>query len=201
LYDRSDSLAHTDPQDGNLASEMLDRISTDSRICPGVSWARANDQLGWIERRKSLYSDCIVAENGYTGTFKDKILINVPSERIEVVNQNHICRIFQRWSCLRLVWRVIYEVECHCEVWEEREEVVLVRVTSKGVTRLKNWSGADCTGIYCTPVNNVGKNLSGGREVAKARRPAVDFHRIPKRRALDLSCSKQRCGIPSGLLS
>lgn len=61
--------------------------------------------------------------------------------------------------------------------------------------------GADCTGIYCTPVNNVGKNLLGGREVAKARRPAVDFHCNPKRRALDLSCSKQRFGIPSGLLS
>jgi hypothetical protein len=179
LYDRSDSLAHTDPQDGNLASEMLDRISTDSRICSGVSWAWANDQLGWIECRKSLYSDCIVAENGYTGTFKDKVLIDIPGERIEIVNQDHICRIFQRWSCLRLMWRVIYEVECHCEVWEEREEAGLVRVTSKEVTRLKNWSDADCTGIYCTPVKNVGKNLLGGREVAKARRPAVDFHCNP----------------------
>jgi len=99
------------------------------------------------------------------------------------------------------MWRVIYEVECHCEVWEEREEAGLVRVTSKEVTRLKNWSDADCTGIYCTPVKNVGKNLLGGREVAKARRPAVDFHCNPKRRALDLSCSKQRFGIPSGLLS
>ncbi len=163
---------------------MLDRISTDSRICSGMSWARANDQLGWIECRKSLYSNCIVAENGYTGTFKDKVLINIPGERIEVVNQDHICCIFQGRSCLRLIWRVIYEVECHCEVWAEREEweeVVLVRVTSKGVTRLKNWSGADCTGIYCTPVNNVGKNLLGRRPRSReSASPSCGFPLQPK---------------------
>jgi hypothetical protein len=67
---------------------MLDSISTHSRVCFGVSWARTNDQLGWIECRKSFYGDCIVAEDGNTGTFKDQVLINVPGERIEVVNQD-----------------------------------------------------------------------------------------------------------------
>jgi hypothetical protein len=85
-------------------------------------------------------------------------------------------------------------------VWEERdsrEGAELVR--GREVTR-PNKSGDDCI-YFASPVNKCRQKLSGGREVAKARRPAVNFCRNPKRLALDLSCSKQRIATPSGLLS
>ena len=145
MYNRSDSLAHTDPQDGDFASEMLDGISTDSRVCFRMSGARTNDQLGGIECGKGFDGDRIVAEDADTGTFKHKVLINIPGEGVEVVNQDYVCCILQRRSWLWLLRRVVYEIECrHGDGMGRRKEggikkAVLISTRRRGDSSEKLW--------------------------------------------------------------
>lgn len=86
----NDSLSHADPQDRNLASEMLDGISTDTRICAGVAWSWTDHQLSWFETCESFDCDGIIAIYSNGGALKHQVLVDVPREGIEVIDQDNI---------------------------------------------------------------------------------------------------------------
>lgn len=58
--------------------------------------AGADDQLCWILSNELLHSDLVIAVNCNCCTLKHKVLVNVPGERVVVINHNKVGSIFER---------------------------------------------------------------------------------------------------------
>lgn len=82
--------AHTNSQDRDLAGEVADDIAADAGVGLRVARTRADNDLGGILLGQFLHSDLVVSEDMNSGTGKHKVLVNVPSERVVVVNEDQI---------------------------------------------------------------------------------------------------------------
>ncbi len=69
---------------------MPDGISADTGVGSGVPRARAYNELCGILLDEFLDADLVISEDMNGGALEHEILVNVPGERIVVVNQNKI---------------------------------------------------------------------------------------------------------------
>lgn len=92
-----DLLAHADTKDGNLPSEMLNRVTADARVGTGMARARADDQLCGLFCDQFIQRNLVISEDGHIGALEHQVLVDIPSEGIVVVNQYKVgCSWHQR---------------------------------------------------------------------------------------------------------
>lgn len=101
------SQAHTNSQDRDLSRKVPDGIAADTGVSLGVSWARTDDKLSGIDLDQFLDGDLVVPEDVHGCPLEHQILVDVPGERVIVVNEHQIGRCGNRCSRLRLVRRVV----------------------------------------------------------------------------------------------
>lgn len=106
-----DSLSHTHSKHGNLASKVADGILADSRVCLGMSGARADDELCRFLRNQFLESNFIISIDGDSGAFKDEVLVYVPGERVVVVDQDKVGSCGDGCGRRRMAGRVVYQFQ------------------------------------------------------------------------------------------
>lgn len=61
-----------------------------------MTWARADDQLRWLLSSEFLHSYLVIAVNCNCCALEHQVLVNVPGERIVVINHNKVGSIFER---------------------------------------------------------------------------------------------------------
>jgi hypothetical protein len=83
-----DLQSHTDAENGNLASKVTNGISTDPGIGAGVSGPRADDDLSWFLGNELLDGYLVVSVDVNNSTLEDEVLVDIPGERVIVVNEN-----------------------------------------------------------------------------------------------------------------
>lgn len=105
--DESDSLAHADTKDRDLSCKMSNDIAADTRIGLRVARSRADDNLGWLFGDELLDGDLVVPDHITLGTRKAQVLVDVPGERVIVVNENQIRSRWNRVSRLGLMGGVV----------------------------------------------------------------------------------------------
>jgi len=74
------SLSHTDPENGDLSSELLDGISAHARVCLRVARSGADDQLAWAQLGESFHCDFIVPEDRDGCTLEHQVLVDIPGK-------------------------------------------------------------------------------------------------------------------------
>ena len=89
--------AHTDAKDGNFACEVTDGITADARVGRRVARSGTDNELGRLLLYQLLYGNFIVSEDVNGGALQDKILVDVPGERVIIINQDEIRRRQHRW--------------------------------------------------------------------------------------------------------
>lgn len=82
--------AHTNTKDWHTPCEMADCIAGDTRVCVGVTWARGDDEGTDVEEGKGVGIDCVISDDGHVCTKECEMLIQVPSERIKVIDHKHV---------------------------------------------------------------------------------------------------------------
>lgn len=108
---RSDSLAHADAKNRNLAAEVFDSSITDTRVSFWVSRPWADHQLGRILSDQLLERNLVIAVHGDGCAFKDQVLVDIPGERVIVIDQNDVRSGWngQRW--IGMARRVVCKLE------------------------------------------------------------------------------------------
>jgi hypothetical protein len=104
---RVNSQSHADTEDGDLASKVLDSISTDARIRLRMARSWADYQLGRLLGDQLLQGDLIIAEDMDSGTLKNKVLVNVPGEGVVVVDEDEVGSSWDRRRRVRLLGGVV----------------------------------------------------------------------------------------------
>ena len=94
VYYNLQSHAHTEYR--NFAREEPDRLPADARICPWMSWTRRDDETLDVKVRKGRRRNRVVANDGHIDTEECERLVEVPGERVEVVNHEHVNLTLER---------------------------------------------------------------------------------------------------------
>ena len=82
--------AHTNAEDRYAPCEMADCIARDARVCVGVTGARGDDKGTYLVEGKGIGIDGIISDDGHVRTEEGELLIKVPSERIEIIDHQHV---------------------------------------------------------------------------------------------------------------
>lgn len=99
-----------------------------------MAWTWTNHQLSRFQFCQLFHGNSIIAVDSDSGTFEDQILVDVPRERIEVVNEDDIGRIRKGRGCFWLLRRVVNQVEsCHFDRAERMEAVWEIECEKKFV--------------------------------------------------------------------
>ena len=83
---------HTNAKHGYSTHEILDGILRDPRVRQGVSRSRGDDQVLDVEFWKVFRGDSIVSDDRDRDTKEAYVLVEVPGEGVEVVDQEHFDR-------------------------------------------------------------------------------------------------------------
>lgn len=89
--------AHTNAKDWYTPCEIADCIARDTRVCVGVTGARGDDEGTDVEEGKGVGVDGVISDDGHVSTKEGEMLIQVPSERIKVIDHKHVqgtCEMF-----------------------------------------------------------------------------------------------------------
>jgi uncharacterized protein YifN (PemK superfamily) len=86
----TNSLSHANPKDRYLSCKVLDGIPTHSGIGLWMSWPRTDHQLCRLESNELFQCDFVISINCSCCAFKDKVLVDVPGERVIIVYHNKI---------------------------------------------------------------------------------------------------------------
>jgi len=68
---------------------MLDYISADSRVSLWVTRTWTDNQLSGVQRDQLFDADLIIAVNVDLRPLKHEVLVDIPSERIEIVDNDN----------------------------------------------------------------------------------------------------------------
>jgi len=82
--------AHTDAQHRNASCEIADRIARDARVGDRVAGARRDDKGTDLEEREAVRFDGVSSDDRHVCTQKGEVLIEVPSERVKVIDHKHV---------------------------------------------------------------------------------------------------------------
>lgn len=133
----NDSLAHADAENGDLSGKMSNRISANSRICVRMTRARTNDELSRIQRNELFDGDLVVPVDSYGCPLQSEILVDIPGERVIIVDEDEVGSIRKRRSWRRLLRRMINKVESrHCS---DNNVRFSLRVTERAIKLLDNY--------------------------------------------------------------
>ena len=81
---------HADTKDGNLASEVLDCLLGDTRIGLGVAGTGGDEQKVDLQQGEVLFDDGIVSDHGHPRAEQAQLLVQVPGERVEIIDHEDI---------------------------------------------------------------------------------------------------------------
>lgn len=81
---------HTNAKNWDACFEIADRIARDARVGDGVTRARGDDQGTNLEEGKAGRIDGVVPDDGHVCTKECEVLIEVPSERVKVIDHKHV---------------------------------------------------------------------------------------------------------------
>lgn len=84
--------AHTNAKDWHASCEVADCITGYARIGVRVTRAGGDDKCTNLEEGKGIGIDSIISDHVYVCAKKNEVLIEVPSERIKVINHKHVQR-------------------------------------------------------------------------------------------------------------
>lgn len=73
-------LSHTDAQDRDLATEVLDGLAADARIRVRMARARTNDQLSRFRSYQILDSYLVISYHSNICAFQHEILVDIPGK-------------------------------------------------------------------------------------------------------------------------
>lgn len=90
---------------------MLDGVSTYTGIGGWMTGPWAYDELGRVLCNELRQRDLVIPEDGDCCPLKDEILIDIPGEGIIVVNQHEVRSRGNRRRWLRVLWRVVDNVQ------------------------------------------------------------------------------------------
>jgi len=82
--------AHTNAKDWYTPCEIADCIAGYAGVGVGVTGARGDDQSANLEAGKGIGIDSIVPDDGHVCTKEGEVLIKIPSERIKVIDHQHV---------------------------------------------------------------------------------------------------------------
>jgi hypothetical protein len=82
--------SHTNTKDRNLAGEIPNCILGYTRVRERVTGTRGNDEGVNSELREQVWRYRVIANDGYVGTSKTELLVEIPGERIKVVDHEDI---------------------------------------------------------------------------------------------------------------
>jgi hypothetical protein len=82
--------AHTHTEDRDLPCKVLDGIGRDTRVGLRVTRAWRNNKMLDLELREKGGVDSVVADDCDLGTRKTELLIEIPGERVKVVDHENI---------------------------------------------------------------------------------------------------------------
>jgi hypothetical protein len=82
--------SHAYTKDRNLAGEMSDSIPAHAGIGGGMAWPGTNNELCWVFLDQFLHSDLVISEDVNGSSLENEILVNVPSERIVIVDEDDV---------------------------------------------------------------------------------------------------------------
>ena len=85
-----DLQAHANSEDGYLAGEILDGVPGDARVGLRVPWARRDDEMVQLEERETGGADGVVAGDRDLCAAEEKLLVEIPGERVEIVDHEDI---------------------------------------------------------------------------------------------------------------
>ena len=84
------SLAHAHAENRDLAAVVLDGRIANARILLRVSWTWADYQLCRVFRDEIFEGNFVISVHGHFGAFEDEVLVDIPSERVVIVNEYDI---------------------------------------------------------------------------------------------------------------
>jgi len=84
------SLAHAHAEDRDLAAIVLDGRIANACILLGVSWAWADYQLCRVFSDEIFEGNLVISVYGHFRAFEDEVLVDIPSERVVVVNEYYV---------------------------------------------------------------------------------------------------------------
>jgi hypothetical protein len=84
--------AHTNAQHRNAACEVADRIARDTGVGDRVTRAWGDNEGTDLEEREAVCFDGVISDNGHVCTDECEVLIEVPSERVKVIDHKHVQR-------------------------------------------------------------------------------------------------------------
>ncbi len=84
--------AHANAKDGHAPCKIADCIAGYARVGVWVTRARGDDKGTNIEAGKDIGIERIVPDDGHVCAKEGEVLIEVPSERIKVINHKHVQR-------------------------------------------------------------------------------------------------------------
>lgn len=61
-----------------------------------MAWSRTDNQLCWLLRYELLQSDLVVTVDCDCCAFKDEVLVDIPGERVIIVNHDKVGGILER---------------------------------------------------------------------------------------------------------
>lgn len=87
----------------HFAGKVLNGISTNARVGLGMSRSRADDQLGWLLVNQLRERNLVISEDGDVCAFENQVLVDVPGERVVIVDENQVGCRRNRWRRVRVV--------------------------------------------------------------------------------------------------
>ena len=87
---------HADAKNGDLASEVPDGIARDARVGGGVARTRRDDEGLDVELGQGCGGYGIVADDGDARTEQGELLVEIPRERVKVIDEQTIDRLGER---------------------------------------------------------------------------------------------------------
>lgn len=100
-------MTHANPKHRYLPTEMLNRGLADTCISVRMARARTDHQLRGLLGNQLLQRNLVIAVDRDGSTFEGQVLIDVPGERIVVVNKNDIGRRLELFDLCRVVRGIV----------------------------------------------------------------------------------------------
>lgn len=103
-------LSHAHTQHGHLSRKVPDGVSAHAGVGLWVSRAWAYDQLCGILGNEVVEGDFIVAEDGNVCALEDEVLVDIPGERVVVVDKHQVAGGLERRRGGGMVGRMVNEI-------------------------------------------------------------------------------------------
>ena len=81
---------HADAEDGDFAGKVANGIARDARVGGGMTRTGGDDETLYVELGQRCGGDRIVANDGHVGAEETELLIEIPRERVEIVDEQTI---------------------------------------------------------------------------------------------------------------